>query len=102
MKKELEERLNLANMIMSIGILLTVVPIGFTLISVFISDHLSLHEAYHMLGWAFVVVYSLLPVGLGLFIGGFTWMVYLKRAVKAADEAEDEEEQPTENPGNWS
>ena len=101
MKKELEDRLSLANMLMGIGILFTVVPVGFTLISLLVSDRLSIHEAYAMLGWAFVVVYSLLPLGISLFFGGFTWTVYLKRAIKLADEAEDEVAPPAESPVDW-
>ena len=101
MKQELEERLGIANMLMGIGILFTVVPVGFTLISLLVSDHLSLHEAYEMLGWAFIVVFSLLPAGVALFFGGFTWTIYLKRAIKLADEAEDEVAPPSENSVDW-
>ncbi|MDD5262465.1 MAG: hypothetical protein PHD76_11530 [Methylacidiphilales bacterium] len=85
-------------MITGVGILLTIVPIGFAILSLLTSQKLSIHEAFEVLGWAFVVVFALLPLGLGLFIGGLTWMVYLKRAIKAADEAEDEE---TEKPDQY-
>ena len=100
-RKGLEDKLDLANVLMGVGILFTVVPMGFTLISILASDKLSLHEAYHLLGWTFIVVYALLPLGMGMFVGGFTWTIYLKRALAAVDEAEDEAEQPTENAGNW-
>jgi hypothetical protein len=91
--KRIKEKLALANMVMSIGILLTIVPLVVALInfaSASPNDPLGVRV---MLGWIYVmIVYGLLPVGMFFFIVGLTSMFILRKKLKSAPDDEDEEE----------
>ncbi len=93
MKMDTEKALNLANMILGIGILLIIVPVGFTVITLATGGDQSVYAEITTLGWISVVILTMLPVGLGAFIGGLTWMSVLKRKAIAEDiEADDAKE----------
>jgi hypothetical protein len=92
--KRLKEKLALANMVMSVGILLTIVPlvVGVMNIASTIGDESLAAKA--LLGWTYVfIIYGLLPVGLLFFAGGLTWMFVLRRKLKSAADEEDEEDE---------
>lgn len=86
-----QKALNMANMLLGIGILLLVVPIGFSALTLTTaSEDQSLAEALMSFGWIVIVVMSMVPIGLGAFTGGLTWMVFVKRKMILEDlEADD-------------
>lgn len=97
MKENTLKALNLSNVLLGIGILLLIVPVGFILLTLATaSENQTLAEEINSLGWIVLIILSLVPVGLGCFVGGLSWMVYLKRKAKAEeieeDDAADEEE----------
>lgn len=79
-----------ANMIMGIGVLLTVVPLGLAIVNLLIVDDGSVWQALASLGWAFVICVCLLPIGLVSFAMGLSGYMAAKRALKEADESDDE------------
>ena len=89
---KLQKRLNYANMTLGVGILLTVIPLGYVLVSLATDQHLNLHSAYATYGWIMTVVIAFLPLGLALLITGLSLMTIVKRKIKAADVAKDDEE----------
>lgn len=89
-KDEIQKGLKLANMLMGVGMLLTTVPVGFTLVSIVISGDASFFERMASLGWAFFVTLFLLPLGLALLFFGFGKMAVLKRSLKELDDKDDE------------
>jgi hypothetical protein len=80
-----------ANMIMGIGVLLTIVPLGLALVNIIIVDDGSVWQALASLGWAFVICVCLLPIGLASFGMGLASLMAAKRAIKDADESDDED-----------
>jgi uncharacterized membrane protein len=99
MVPEEDKSYNLANVVMSIGILLTIVPIGFFMITGYATPGLSAKELIGVGFWFLVM--ALLPIGLAFFIGGLGWIIVIKRNAKKADLAQDEAEaegQTTEQP----
>jgi len=95
---ETNKALNIANMLLGIGILLLVVPIGFTIVTLSTpNQNQSVAEALMSFGWIYIVVMSMLPLGLGAFVGGLTWMTHLKRKMKAEDIDADDEKGAAEN-----
>ncbi|NJK93140.1 MAG: hypothetical protein HC904_15765 [Blastochloris sp.] len=94
MRRNFERTVERANIVTSVGILLTVVPLGLILVSYVITSGASLIQKLVSLGWAFYVTIALLPLGLALFVFGLGWMVILKRAKQRGefDADEDEEE----------
>jgi len=95
---ETNKALNMANMLLGIGILLLIVPIGFSIITLSTAaENQGAAEAFMAFGWICLVVMSMLPIGLGSFVGGLTWMVYLKRKQKAEDIDADDEKDSAEN-----
>jgi hypothetical protein len=97
MKAGTEKALNLANMLLGVGMLLLIVPIGFGIITLTTTDGQSAMEALTAVAWVFMVILLALPIGLGAFVGGLTWMVYLKRRAKIEDIEEDDEKDALEN-----
>jgi len=97
MKPETEKALNLANVILGIGILLLVVPVGFAIITLATVGDEPPMQAMISLGWINLLIWSLLPLGLGGFVGGLTWMTYLRRRAKSEEIAEDAQEEAEEN-----
>ncbi|MGF1679565.1 MAG: hypothetical protein ACFCUX_10285 [Candidatus Methylacidiphilales bacterium] len=97
MKPETEKSLNLANILLGIGLLLLIVPIGFTVITLATLDDRSALQAMSELGWICFISLSLIPIGLGAFVGGLTWMVYLKKRAKSEEIAEDAAQDVLEN-----
>ena len=89
MKPETEKALNLANILLGVGILLLVVPIGFALITLATAQGEPPLEALVSVGWVCFIVLSLLPLGIGGMVGGLTWMTYLRRKARLEDIAED-------------
>lgn len=92
--KRLKEKLALANMVMSVGILLTIVPlvVGLMNIASTIGDESLAAKA--LLGWTYLfIIYGLLPIGLLFFAGGLTWMFLLRRKLKSIPEDEDDDEE---------
>jgi len=89
---KLHKKLNFANMILGVGILLTVIPIGYIVVSLATTQHLSIKEARAAYGWIFTVVIALLPLGLAMFVTGLSLLTVAKRNLKAADVAKDDEE----------
>ena len=79
-----------ANMIMAIGVLLTIVPLGLAVVNLIIVGNDSLWQALASLGWAFVICVCLLPIGLASFAMGLSRLMAAKRAMKEADEADEE------------
>lgn len=90
-KEGMLKGIKLANMLMGVGMLLTIVPLGLTAVSMVISGDEMFFHRLASLGWAFFVTLLLLPLGLALLFFGFGKMAALKRAMKALDEADDEE-----------
>ena len=97
MKPETEKSINTANVLLGIGTLLLVVPIGFGLISLMTVSGEPPVQAMISLGWICLLIFSLIPIGLGLFIGGLTWMTYLRKRAKSEEIAEDAQEETDEN-----
>jgi len=91
MNKNITSRMNLANTLMGVGLLLVIVPLGFIVVTLITSSGLDVRESIALLGWAVVVVYALLPLGLGCFVGGLTWLNFLKRAKQKMEELLDEQ-----------
>lgn len=89
---KLHKRLNFANMMLGVGILLTIIPLGYIIVSLATTQHLSIKEARLAYGWIFTVVIALLPLGLALLITGLSLLTIAKRHLKAADVAKDDEE----------
>lgn len=90
MTPEHEKSYNMANVVMGIGILLTIVPIGFLLITGVADAGLSAKDLIGVGFWFLVM--ALLPIGLAFFIGGLGWIIVIKRNAKKADLEEDEAE----------
>ncbi len=90
MTENQEKSYNLANMVMGIGILLTIVPLGYFVITGVATPGLSAKELIGVGFW--ILVMSLLPIGLAFFIGGLGWIIVIKRNAKDEDLAKDEEE----------
>jgi hypothetical protein len=88
-KDALTKSVKFANMLMGVGMLLTIVPTGLAAVSIIISGDASFWSRLASLGWAFFVTALLLPIGLALLFFGFGKMAALKRALKALDEADD-------------
>ncbi|MEO0454244.1 MAG: hypothetical protein AAFY98_08920 [Verrucomicrobiota bacterium] len=89
-----EKQYNMANVIMGIGILLTVVPLGFMLITGAAPAGVTPKE---LIGVAYYyMVMALLPIGLGFFIGGLGWILVIKRHAKIEDESDEEDETDSE------
>ncbi|MDX6766749.1 MAG: hypothetical protein SFU85_08155 [Candidatus Methylacidiphilales bacterium] len=84
-----QESLRRANMIMGIGVLLTVVPLGLAIVNILITDDGAILQALASLGWAFVICVCLLPVGLVSFAMGLSRLMAAKRALKEIDESEE-------------
>ncbi|MDR0534245.1 MAG: hypothetical protein LBH01_09870 [Verrucomicrobiales bacterium] len=78
-------------MILGVGILLTIIPLGYIIVSLVTTQHLSLKEARLAYGWIFTVVIGLLPFGLALLVTGLSLLTAAKRNLKAADVAKDDE-----------
>ncbi|MEM6822939.1 MAG: hypothetical protein AAF558_13500 [Verrucomicrobiota bacterium] len=89
MKAEIEKALNLANMLLGIGILLLIVPIGFGIITYMTASGQSPFQAMNSIGWICLIIVSLVPLGLATFIGGLTWMTYLRKKLRSEEIAED-------------
>lgn len=88
-KETLNKSVKVANMLMGVGMLMTIVPMGLTLVSMVISGDEAFWHKLASLGWAFFVTALLLPIGLGLLFFGFGKMAALKRTLKSLDEADD-------------
>lgn len=86
----LQDAARRANMIMAIGILLTIVPLGLAVVNLIIAGGASLWQALVSLGWAFVICVCLLPIGLASFALGLGRLLSAKRALKAAADEDDE------------
>lgn len=85
----MEKQKNLANTLMGMGLLLTVVPVGVGLMTWLQAPSDPMKEL-RMLGWAWIVVAALLPGGVGLSIGAFAWMTILKKREIEEEEVEEE------------
>lgn len=86
--EKLQEKYNLANCLMGVGLLLVIVPVGVCLMSLLVSGNL-FSEA-QLLGWLFYLVVLLLPVG-GIFCStSFYWMARIKQEMIALEEEEEE------------
>lgn len=90
MTPDQDKSYSLANIIMGIGLLLTIVPVGFFLITGVATPGLSAKELIGIGFWFLVM--SLLPIGLAFFLGGLGWIIVIKRNAKEADLALDEAE----------
>jgi hypothetical protein len=88
---KLQKRLNFANMILGVGILLTIIPLGYVIVSLATTKKISIEEARLAYGWIVTIVIGLLPLGLALLITGLSLLTVAKRNLKAADVAKDEE-----------
>jgi|GEM_PF-2635211 len=86
----LQDAASRANMIMAIGVLLTIVPLGLAVVNLIIAGGSSLWQALIALGWAFVICVCLLPIGLASFALGLARLMAAKRAMKAAEESDEE------------
>jgi hypothetical protein len=85
----MEKSGQLAKLLISVGALLTLVPLGFVTVSV-ISLQPDPWAALMSLGWALIIAIALLPLGLAFLIGGLGWLTVLKRQAKALEESDDE------------
>jgi len=95
---ETEKALNIANILLGIGILLLIVPIGFSIITLSTAgENQTVTETFVSIGWICLVVITMLPLGLGSFVGGLTWMTYLRRKSKAEDIDADDQKDSAEN-----
>lgn len=97
MKPETEKSLNLANVLLGIGILLLVVPVGFSIITLTTISNESPMQAMTSLGWICWLILAMIPLGLGAFVGGLTWMTYLRRRARSEELAEDAQEEAEDN-----
>jgi hypothetical protein len=88
-KDELNKSLKMANMLMGVGMLMTVVPMGLALVSIIISGDEAFWQKLVSLGWSFFVTALLLPVGLALLVFGFGKMVAVNRTLKSLDDADE-------------
>ncbi|MEM9445495.1 MAG: hypothetical protein AAGA18_09100 [Verrucomicrobiota bacterium] len=95
MKDNIIRKQSLANMWMGVGLLLVIVPVGVSVLSILIDPKDPFREA-QMLGWAFYLVLSLLPIGVVICIGSFSWMALLKKQLLAALEEDDELEEESQ------
>ncbi len=89
----MERPLRLAKLLVSIGALLTTVPVGFMIVSVIVLQP-DPWAALMSLGWALIVAIALLPLGLAFLFGGLGWLVAVKRQLKKEfddDEADGSE-----------
>ncbi|MEM6884708.1 MAG: hypothetical protein AAF571_06715 [Verrucomicrobiota bacterium] len=94
-----KKALNLANMLLGIGILLLIVPVGYIILTLVTSGgEESGGGSLVSLGWISFIVLSLLPAGLGAFIAGLTWMSVIKRKMKKEDIDADDEKDTAEEP----
>jgi hypothetical protein len=92
---KLQKRLNFANMTLGVGILLTIIPLGYVIVSLITTQHISIKEARVAYGWIFPIVVALLPLGLALPVTGLSLLTVAKRHLKTTDVARDNEETPT-------
>jgi len=89
-KEALQASLKTANMLMGVGMLLSIVPTGLTLVSIVISGDEAFWSRLASLGWSFFVTALLLPVGMALLFFGFGKLAATKRTLKALDEADED------------
>ncbi|MFQ3670921.1 MAG: hypothetical protein SNJ84_05630 [Verrucomicrobiia bacterium] len=85
----MDRPLRLAKLLVSVGALLTIVPIGFMIVSV-IALQPDPWSALMSLGWAVIVAIALLPLGLAFLFGGLGWLVAVKRQMKQELEEDDD------------
>lgn len=85
----MDRPIRLAKLLVSVGALLTVVPIGFMVVSV-IALQPDPWTALMSLGWSVIVAIALLPLGMAFLFGGLGWIVALKRRQKQELESDDE------------
>ncbi|MDZ4788215.1 MAG: hypothetical protein SH807_04665 [Blastochloris sp.] len=77
----------IANILAGVGLLLTIIPLGLCIVSLFLLEGVSPLKALYSLGWAFMAALAMLPLGLGVFVGALAWMSLLKRTKQKAEYA---------------
>jgi hypothetical protein len=83
----IEWKIKMSRVLTSVGILLTVAPLGLILIT-WISDNVDELIALAHLAWVWWITMALLPLGIAFFLGGLGWMVMVKREIKRTEDAE--------------
>ncbi|GAB4248285.1 MAG: hypothetical protein OHK005_14820 [Candidatus Methylacidiphilales bacterium] len=86
----MDKPLRLAKLLVSVGALLTIVPVGFMTVSVIVLQP-DPWKALMSLGWALIVAIALLPLGLAFLFGGLGWLIAVKRQLKKEFEDDDED-----------
>ncbi len=98
-KAELIKAANLANMMISVGILLVIVPIGLAFITVVTMNDYSYSYIRQTLGWTHTVAVALLPLGITLTIFSLVWLLSVKKRMQNLDLSAEEDEEKEQHGG---